>query len=201
MTHLSADDMENFASDNDESVVNMSDTMNDKDDMQPMNDSTPPSYVCWMCEYNTDPEARKLAQFISDQAPYMGTTQLSQIVHQRLQEVDPEGVGHSFADIKEHIQSHTLAPSVRISGMMRCMTMLMDRLEGAVLTTGDDDTTIVDAKNVAIYLKIANEVMQLYKTGECSKLLFSEGGVNAEKLAGPVVTANASTNTSKKSKT
>jgi len=32
----------------------------------------------------------------------------------------------------------------------------------------------VEAKNVSVYLKVVSEVMQMYRTGEVSRLLFAQ---------------------------
>ena len=58
---------------------------------------------------------------------------------------------------------------------MRSLLKLTDRLED--LTTEYDQETgqqVVDRKNVQVYLKVVCEVMQMYKTGEVSKLLFAQ---------------------------
>jgi hypothetical protein len=167
-----------------EAALNMS-NINDRDEMEEgtVENATTTKDVCWLCDHNMEAEVVKISQFISDQAPYMGSEQMTQIVFQRLQEIDPDGKGHSLSDIKDHIQSHILSPSVRISNMLRALTMLLDRLEGALFTTSEDDTTIVDAKNVGIYLKVVNEVMQLYKTGECNKLMFGDNTNCSDKIA------------------
>jgi hypothetical protein len=57
---------------------------------------------------------------------------------------------------------------------MRSLLKLTDKLEG-ITTSVDLETgqTVVEAKNVAVYLKVVSEVMQMYRTGEVSKLLFA----------------------------
>lgn len=127
-----------------------------------------------MCEYNTDPEAIKLSRFLADNAPHMGIDQLTNALYDRLHTIDPEGPGHDHADIKAHIQNHVLIPSVKISSVLRSLILLLDKLEAGLVNTSDEDVTIIDAKNVGIYLKTVNEIMQIYKTGECGKMMFGD---------------------------
>lgn len=129
---------------------------------------------CWLCEFNQEAEAIRMSQFMSDNAAYMGIAQMARAIHNRLQELDPDGAGHSIPDIEEHIKSHVLIPNVKVSVILRSLILLLDKLEGGLLTTGDDDITIIDAKNVGIYLKLVSEIMQIYKTGECNRLMFSD---------------------------
>jgi hypothetical protein len=60
---------------------------------------------------------------------------------------------------------------------MRSLLKLSDKLEG-ITTSVDPDTgqTVVEAKNVTVYLKVISEVMQMYRTGEVSRLLFAPDG-------------------------
>ena len=129
---------------------------------------------CWLCEYNKDKEAVNLAKFLNENAPCMGTDQLAQAIHERLEEIDPGGDGHSIAEVKEHILLHVVTPTVRISSILRSMVVLLYRLEGNLMNVSDDDTTMIDAKNVAIYLKVVSEIMAIYRTGDCSRLTFAD---------------------------
>ena len=154
----------------------------------PVEKADEPPRACWLCEYNMEPEAKLLSQFICDQAPFMGASQLTRMVHERLVEMNPDAEGCGLDDVKEHIGSHVLTPSVRISNILRALTMLLDRLEGALFTTAEDEagTTVIDGKNVATYLKVVSEVMQLYKTGDCSKLMFAQNLLVSDKQGEPV---------------
>ncbi len=129
---------------------------------------------CWLCEYNKEPEAVKLAKFLTDNAAFMGVDQLAQSIHERLLEIDPEGEGIDFGSVLEHINNHVLSPSVRVSNILRSLLELANKLENTLMVTGEDDVTVVDAKNVTVYLKVVNEIMQLYKTGEHNKLMFHD---------------------------
>jgi hypothetical protein len=137
--------------------------------------------MCWLCEYNKETEAKNLTKFLSDNVANMGTDQIAQCIHERLEEIDPNGEGHSFEQVKEHILLHVVIPNVKIAGIIRSLTGLMDRLETMLMNTAEDDTVVIDAKNVGIYLKVVNEVMQIYKTGNSNRLMFSDtvGGKNS----------------------
>jgi hypothetical protein len=132
---------------------------------------------CWLCEYSDDPIARSLTRFVNDQAVTMGPDLMAERVHEMLVEKCPMCEGIGLEEVKEHIMVHTLSPSVRVACIMRSLLKLTNKLEG-ITTTFDPTTgrTEVDAKNVSIYLKVVSEVMQMYRTGEVSKLLFSHEG-------------------------
>jgi hypothetical protein len=130
---------------------------------------------CWLCEFSDDPIARSITRFISDQAVTMGPELMAERVHEMLVEKCPMCDGIGLDEVREHITVHTLCPAVRVACIMRSLLRLTDKLEG-ITTTFDPSTgrTEVDAKNVSVYLKVVSEVMQMYRTGEVSKLLFSQ---------------------------
>ena len=132
---------------------------------------------CWLCEYSDDPIARSLTKFINEQAVVMGPELMAERVHEVLVEKCPMSDGIGLDEVREHIMMHTLCPAVRVACIMRSLLKLTDKLEG-IITTIDPDTgqTVVEAKNVTIYLKVISEVMQMYRTGEVSKLLFAPEG-------------------------
>lgn len=129
---------------------------------------------CWLCEYSDDPIARSLTRFISEQAVTMGADLMAERVHETLIQSCPTAEGISLDEVREHIMVHTLCPSVRVACIMRSLLKLTDKLEG-IVTSVDPETgqTVVEAKNVSIYLKVISEVMQMYKTGEVNRLLFA----------------------------
>lgn len=132
---------------------------------------------CWLCEYNDDPIARTLAKFIAEQAVIMGPELMAERVHETLVESCPMAEGIGLDEVREHIMVHTLCPSVRVACIMRSLLKLTNKLEG-ITTTYDQETgqTVVDGKTVAVYLKVVSEIMQMYRTGEVGKLLFSQEG-------------------------
>ena len=132
---------------------------------------------CWLCEYSDDPVARGLTKFISEQAVMMGPELMAERVHEALIEKCPMADGIGLDEVREHIMVHTLCPNVRVACIMRSLLRLTDKLEG-ITTSVDQETgqTVVEARNVTVYLKVISEVMQMYRTGEVGKLLFSQEG-------------------------
>jgi hypothetical protein len=132
---------------------------------------------CWLCEYSDDPVARGLTKFISEQAVTMGPELMAERVHEALIDKCPMAEGIGLDEVREHIMVHTLCPNVRVACIMRSLLRLTDKLE-SITTSVDNETgqTVVEAKNVSVYLKVISEVMQMYRTGEVSKLLFSQEG-------------------------
>lgn len=130
---------------------------------------------CWLCEYHDDPIARNLVRFMRDSAVVMGPELMAERVHESLVEHCPEAEGIGLDEVRQHIQMHTLCPAVRVGCILRSLLRLTDKLEG-VATVYDEETgqMVPDAKNVQVYLKVVGEVMQMYKTGEVSKLLFAQ---------------------------
>ena len=104
----------------------------------------------------------------------MGPELMADRVHEALIESCPMAEGIGLDEVREHINSHTLHPGVRVACIMRSLLKLSDKLEG-ITTSYDPETgqTVVEGKNVAVYLKVISEVMQMYRTGEVSRLLFA----------------------------
>ena len=129
---------------------------------------------CWLCEYSDDPVARGLTKFISEQAVTMGPELMAERVHEALVERCPMADGIGLDEVREHILVHTLCPAVRVSCLMRSMLKLVDKLEG-VTHSVDQETgqTVVDPKNVTVYLKVVSELLQMYRTGEVNRLMFA----------------------------
>lgn len=129
---------------------------------------------CWLCEYSDDPIARSLTQFMTDQAVTMGPELMADRVHEALVENCPMADGIGLDEVREHIGSHMLHPGVRVACIMRSLLKLSKKLEG-ITTAVDPESgqTVVDGKTVTVYLKVVSEVMQMYRTGEVSRLLFA----------------------------
>lgn len=128
---------------------------------------------CWLCEFSADPLAQQISKFIIDNAGTMGPTQMAICIHEKLVLTDPDAEGIGLDDVLEHINSHTLNPTIRISIMMRNLLDLSDKLS-TILVTREGEAFQVETKNVSTYLKVVNEIMQMYRTGEPNKLLFGE---------------------------
>lgn len=128
---------------------------------------------CWLCEYSMDPLAQQITKYMIENAGVMGPTQMAICIHEKLVVMDPDADGIGLDEVSEHINSHTLNPSVRMSIMMRNLLDLQDKLS-TVLVAKEGSEFRVESKNVSTYLKVVNEIMQMYKVGEPNKLLFAE---------------------------
>jgi hypothetical protein len=130
---------------------------------------------CWLCEYSDDPIARSLTRFMTEQAVNMGPELMAERVHETLVDKCPMSDGIGLQEVREHIMVHTLYPSVRVACIMRSLLKLVDKLEG-ITTFVDPETgqTVVEGRNMTMYLKVISEVMQMYRTGEVSRLMFAQ---------------------------
>ena len=129
---------------------------------------------CWLCEYNDDPVAKGVTQYINEQCVTMGPELMAERVHETLVENCPMADGIGLDEVRQHITSHMLQPGVRVACMMRSLLKLVTKLEDTTMAV-DPETNemVVDSKSLTAYLRVVSEVMSMYKTGEVSKLLFS----------------------------
>jgi hypothetical protein len=132
--------------------------------------------LCWLCKYNDDNLSLRLHKLILDKAGSMGAEELACAVHEILVAHQPDAEGAGLDQVKTHIQKHMLNPGVRVAVLLRSLLDLTDSLHGILMDRDEEGNTVVDAKNVAVYLKVVAEVMQMYKTGDASKLLFADSG-------------------------
>jgi hypothetical protein len=104
----------------------------------------------------------------------IGVDAMTDMIHTHLQEAAPDAAGTSKQDIKEHIQKgHLLSPSLQISHILRSLLELRDTLHSMLIHEDENGVKTVDARNMSVYLKVIAEIMQVYRTGEMSKMLFS----------------------------
>lgn len=128
---------------------------------------------CWLCEYSMDPLAQQINKYMIENAGTMGPTQMAICIHEKLVQTDPDAEGIGLDDVLEHINNHTLNPSVRMSIMLRTLLDLSEKLS-TMLIVRDGTQYSVENKNVSTYLKVVNEINQMYRTGEPTKLLFAD---------------------------
>ena len=131
---------------------------------------------CWLCDYNREPEARKVNKYLSENAGTMGVPQMAAAVHDVLTSVMPECQGIDLNIVTEHITSHTLMPAVRVAGILRSLLDLNDKLATILSTEDEDGNVVIDSKNVNSYIKVTDQIMQMYKSGDVNRLLFSDPG-------------------------
>lgn len=129
---------------------------------------------CWLCLNSTDATSQKLHSFMLQNISSIGVDSMTDMMHSHLQEIAPDAAGTSKVDIKEHIQKgHLLSPSLQISHILRSLLDLRDTLHSMLISEDENGTKTVDARNMSVYLKVIAEIMQVYRTGDMSKMLFA----------------------------
>lgn len=133
----------------------------------------PPAY-CWLCDYGREPEACKINKFLAENAGLMGVPQMAAAVCDVLSSCMPDTEGTDLATVTEHINSHTLMPAVRVAGILRSLLNLNEKLSGILSAEDEEGNTVIDSKNLNAYIKVTNEIMQMYRSGNVNHLLFSD---------------------------
>ena len=129
---------------------------------------------CWLCEFAGDPDERILSKYVQDNVALVGTDQMASALYTELQRIAPGSAGTCTSEIRAHITTHMLNPTVRVASILRTLLDLVDKLSGIVTSTTEDGVVVLDSKNINVYLNVVNEVMKLYKTGEASRLMFGD---------------------------
>ena len=134
---------------------------------------------CFLCRFNTHRDSVEMHQFIQEHVGAMHVDSLSREVHAELvnrkeQMTDACNDDISFEVVREHITSHTLMPAVRVAGILRSLPDLNDKLATILSSEDDDGNVVIDSKNVNSFIKVTDEIMQMYKSGNVNRLLFSD---------------------------
>ena len=132
------------------------------------------AHYCWLCDYNREPEARKVNKFLSENAGSMGVKQMTEAIHDVLKSLMPECQGIDLDTVTEHITSHTLMPAVRVAGILRKLLDLNEKLATTLSSEDEDGNLVIDGKNVNSFIKVSDQIMQMYKSGNVNRLLFSD---------------------------
>ena len=127
-----------------------------------------------MCEFNLESEARKLTQFIVEHAGTMGEDSIARAVHESLTALFPDTEGTSLVEVHSHITDHMLHPSVRIGSILRSLLDLSNKISASCSAVDECGNVIIDAKNVHTYLKVVNEIKQIYAIVHNHRLMFTE---------------------------
>ena len=150
-----------------------------------------PCGSCWLCHNSNHETAIRMHQFMLSRVSTVGAEAMAEMVSKELQAMEashdsPDGASHgdgtngdgpkpgtSKSDVLRHIQGgHLLNPSLQISHILRCLLEVRDTLHRMLFTEGEDGVRTVDARNMAVYLKVTSEIMQVYKTGDITKMLY-----------------------------
>ena len=129
--------------------------------------------TCWLCLNSQHETAHWINHFILSRVATVSTDAMAEMVSEKLREMDEDANGIGKADILRHIQGgHLLNPTLQISHILRCLLDLRDTLQKMLITEDENGLRTVDARNMSVYLKVTSEIMQVYKTGDISKLMY-----------------------------
>jgi len=132
---------------------------------------------CWLCQYTHTADAKTLSAYIADNAGSSSMHCIAAQVSSDLQDRYPDAPGTSAEDVLRHIENHSLHPTCRIATMLRGLLRLSDDLQQSLRKFDEDGNAIMEPKLVETYLKVQSQIMQIYRTTETNRLLFSEKGI------------------------
>jgi hypothetical protein len=132
-----------------------------------------PQGCCWLCHNSNHDTAKKMHRFILQNISSVSSESIAEMVSRELMEIDPDTNGIRKSDVLCHIQGgHLLDPSLQISYILRCLFELRDTLRNMLISEDENGVKTVDARNMAAYLNVISKIMQVYGTGDISKLLY-----------------------------
>ena len=98
---------------------------------------------------------------------------MTEMIYSHLCKLAPNAEGAEKSDIEGHIQGrHLLCPSSQIVHILISLLDLRDTIQDFIVID-DHGTKTVDCQNMNVYLKVIAEIMQVYRSGEMSKMLFA----------------------------
>jgi len=77
-------------------------------------------------------------------------------------------------EIQTHLLKHMLHPTVRVAHILRNLLDLSETLREVVVSRAEDNTPLIDVRTVTVYLKVVNEIMQVYKNTDTARMLFAD---------------------------
>jgi len=132
-----------------------------------------PCGSCWLCHNSNHEVAIRMHHFMLSSVSTVSAEAMAEMVSKELQEMDSEANGTSKCEVLRHIQGgHLLNPALQISHILRCLLDLRDTLQKMLIIEDENGLRTVDARNMSVYLKVTSEIMQVYKTGDITKLLY-----------------------------
>ena len=103
-------------------------------------------------------------EFMLSNVSTVSADAMAEMVSKELQNMDGEANGVSKQEVLRHIQGgHLLDAGLQISHILRCLLDLRDTLQKMLIVENEDGTKTVDARNMASYLKVTSEIMQVYR--------------------------------------
>ncbi|KAJ1465668.1 hypothetical protein T484DRAFT_3636042 [Baffinella frigidus] len=144
---------------------------------------------CYMCLFAEEVLCVQYTTFILNETARSSRNQIARqvaddIVSRDLQMGRSPSEGASVADIERHIALHMLSPAVKVPELIRELDDVR-RLMRASITNVCPDTgaAVVDTGNVALYLRVVREQIQIYKMGDIAKLSLASAGQSTAPLA------------------
>ena len=134
--------------------------------------------MCWLCKFNTHKDAVEMHQFINDNIGTMSTRTLACKVLNELKTRQPNEDEIHETVIHEHIQSHTLNPTIRLGITLRNMLDLSESVRGSLQKIDTHGQNMgLDPKMIDAYIRIQGQILNLYKS-ETNKMLFNSVGAS-----------------------
>lgn len=151
---------------------------------------------CWMCDHVASDEVRDFHTFAVREAHVVDTLSMARYMHDQLRSnaadevaADEAAAGESdcevlnpeapppavpsVEEINTHLRLHVLHPRLRTAHVLRSLVDLSENLREVVVSRAEDDSPLIDVRTAAVYLKVVSELMQVYRTADPSKMLFS----------------------------
>ena len=123
-----------------------------------------PAGSCWLCHNSNHEVAHRMHEFMLSNVSTVSADAMAEMVSKELQNMDGEANGVSKQEVLRHIQGgHLLDAGLQISHILRCLLDLRDTLQKMLIVENEDGTKTVDARNMASYLKVTSEIMQVYR--------------------------------------
>jgi hypothetical protein len=131
-----------------------------------------------MCENCTADDVKHFHSFMVEKAHSVDAREMATHMHEHLaSQQEEQGTGGvplpSADEVLLHIQKHVLHPAVRVAQILRSLLDLAEMLQGMAVGQGEDGTPLIDVRTVTVYLKVVAEIMQIYKTADVTKMLFT----------------------------
>ena len=129
--------------------------------------------VCWLCDHYNHRDAVIVNKFIVESMPKMQLDIIIRQVYQYIARKFPNA-GLCENRVREHINQHLLIPQVKVAELLRDLTSVSGELRIRAMTNDDTGNVVVDRHNMDLYLKVVSQIMQIYKTGDNSRMLFQD---------------------------
>ena len=131
--------------------------------------------MCWLCKFNTHKDAMDMNQFIFENIAAMPVEALAREVFNELEERQPnlQSNDASIAIIIEHINTHTLNPTIRLGLSLRHMLDLSNKVRGQLDKVDATGQNLgLDPKMLDSYIRLQSQILNMYKS-ETNRMMFS----------------------------